>query len=370
MNERSRSRFFAELLEARVLLATAPWGNFPKLIHQDAAVSHYPNITGAGTSIAVIDSGVDYKHPALGGSFGGGFKVVAGYDFVDMDSDPMDPDGHGTGIAGIIGAKEFTYNGARYRGLAPGANIIALRTSDDSSSGDEEDARIEQALQWVISHRTQYNIVAVNLSEGSGEYSSSIQTGPYWDELRTLYNQGVFIAASSGNSGVQSPYAIEYPAADPSAFAIGSVNSSDVISTFTERSADLDLLTPGENVPTTYYAAGKYIYLAATGTSFSAPFAAAAAALLKQEDSSLSPSQIMSILDSTGSPNFDGDSERGAVTNMTFPRLNIDAAIGSLMRSGDDSYEDNDSLAAAKTISFSGDTARATNLKLLGGDND
>ena len=370
MKERSSSCFFAEPLESRVLLATAPWGNFPKLIHQDAAISHYPNITGAGTSIAIIDSGVDYRHPALGGNFGGGYKVIAGYDFVDMDGDPMDPDGHGTGLAGIIGAKDFTYNGARYRGLAPGANIIALRTSDDSSSADEEDRRIELALQWVIAHRTQYNIVAVNLSEGSGEYSGSVQLGPYWDEIQTLYRQGVFIAASSGNSGVQSPFAIEYPAADPNVYAIGSVNSGDVISTFTERSGDLDLLAPGENVPTTYYDAGRHIYLAATGTSFSAPFAAAAAALLKQVDSSLTPAEIMSILDSTGSPNYDGDNEKGAVTNISFPRLNIDAAIGAAMHNGDDSYEDNDSLGAARTISFSGDTARATNLKLLAGDND
>src|SRR5258705_2984374 len=107
-----------------------------------------------------------------------------------------------------------------------------------------------------------------------------------------------------------------------------SVNSSDVISTLKERSGDLDLLAPGENVPTTYYDAGKHIYLAATGTSFAAPFAAAAAALLKQVDSRLSPSQIMSILDATGSPNFDGGNEPGTVTGFSFPRLDIDAAIG------------------------------------------
>jgi hypothetical protein len=370
MKERIRSPFLAEPLESRVLLASTPWGNFPKLIKQDAAIGHYPNINGAGESIAIIDTGIDYRHPALGGGFGGGYKVIAGYDFVDNDTDPMDPDGHGTGLAGIIAANDFTYNGARYRGLAPNAKLIALRTSDDSSTAEEEDLRIEQALQWVIAHRTQYNIVAVNLSEGSGAYSSQTHTGPYWDEMQTLANQGVFIAASSGNSGVSSPYSIEYPAADPSAYAIGSVNSSDVISTFTERSADLDLLAPGENVPTTYYDAGKHIYLAATGTSFSAPFAAAAAALLKQVDSSLSPARIMSILDATGSPNYDGDSERGAVTNFTFPRLNIDAAIAAAMSNGDDSYEDNDSLGAAKTISFSGDTAQATNLKLMASDND
>ena len=84
---------------------------FPKLIKQDAAISHYPSINGSGQSIAIIDTGIDYRHPALGGGFGPGFKVVAGYDFVDDDPDPMDEDGHGTGVAGVIGAKDFVLAG-------------------------------------------------------------------------------------------------------------------------------------------------------------------------------------------------------------------------------------------------------------------
>src|SRR2546421_2815861 len=197
MDQSSRCTFVSESLEPRLMLATTPWGAFPKLIKQDAAISHYPSINGSGQSIAIIDSGIDYMHPALGGGFGPGYKVIAGYDFVDDDPDPMDEDGHGTGVAGIIGAKQFAYAGAQYRGLAPAANLIALRTSDDTSTADQEDLRIEQALQWVIANRTRYNIVAVNISDGSGEYSNPARTGPYWDELQTLFNDGVFIAASS-----------------------------------------------------------------------------------------------------------------------------------------------------------------------------
>src|SRR5207244_7444870 len=135
-----------EPLEPRVMLAGEPWGAFPKLIKQDAAISHYPSINGSGESVAIIDTGVDYMHPGLGGGFGPGYKVVAGWDFVDNDADPMDPDGHGTGIAGIIAGKDFVYGGAHYRGLAPAAKIIALRTSGDTSSDDGEDSRIEHGL--------------------------------------------------------------------------------------------------------------------------------------------------------------------------------------------------------------------------------
>jgi subtilisin family serine protease len=81
---------------------------------------HNMGIYGAGTFIAVVDSGVDYTHPALGGGFGAGFKVSKGYDFVGdaytgsdgavEDSDPQDCSGHGTAVAGIIGANSNPMN--------------------------------------------------------------------------------------------------------------------------------------------------------------------------------------------------------------------------------------------------------------------
>src|SRR5438132_13697486 len=100
MIERSRSCFWSEPLEPRVMLAGEPWGAFAKLIKQDAAISHYPSINGSGESIAIIDTGVDYMHPGLGGGFGPGYKVVAGWYLVDNDADSMDPAGSGTGSAG------------------------------------------------------------------------------------------------------------------------------------------------------------------------------------------------------------------------------------------------------------------------------
>src|SRR3954464_12851189 len=100
-----------EPLEDRRLLS-ATWGAIPKLIAQDQAVANYPAINGAGASIAILDSGINYNDPALGGGFGAGHKVVAGWDFVDNDADPMDSDGHGTGLASVAAGTSYTYNGA------------------------------------------------------------------------------------------------------------------------------------------------------------------------------------------------------------------------------------------------------------------
>jgi subtilisin family serine protease len=105
-----------QVLESRRLFA---WGASAQLIDQDDAAAAFPNVTGQGVTVAVLDTGVDYNHPALGGGFGPGKKVKAGHDFVDNDGDPMDTFGHGTNTTGIIAADEFTINGETYRGVAP-----------------------------------------------------------------------------------------------------------------------------------------------------------------------------------------------------------------------------------------------------------
>src|SRR5689334_11458595 len=208
-------RLAVEALEERRLMADT-WGAFPKLVGQDVAATNYPLVTGAGTSIAILDTGIDYNHPALGGGFGPGHKVVAGYDYADDDADPMDTDGHGTGVAGLAAGLPYFYNNQKYQGVAPGADLIALRIDDGTYSWAKEAPLAEKALQWVIAHRDEYNIVAVNMSFGRGHYQSETTLAPIDDELATLRGMGVVLVSSSGNDGMQNGVAgIEYPGADP-----------------------------------------------------------------------------------------------------------------------------------------------------------
>ena len=69
--------FSMEPLESRQLLSAAPWSVQDQLVGLDQATQNYPNLTGAGETVAIIDRGVDYNHPELGGGFGPGFKIVA-----------------------------------------------------------------------------------------------------------------------------------------------------------------------------------------------------------------------------------------------------------------------------------------------------
>jgi subtilisin family serine protease len=117
-----------EMLEGRTLLA---WSSYAQLVDQDDAASKYSSITGNGVTVAVIDTGIDYNHSALGGGFGKSFKVVGGYDFVDEDSDPMDESGHGTNVASVIAAEPYTVNGITYQGVAPDARLVDLRVGTE-----------------------------------------------------------------------------------------------------------------------------------------------------------------------------------------------------------------------------------------------
>jgi hypothetical protein len=220
----------------------------------------------------------------------------------------------------------FTYGGATYQGIAPGARVIGVRVDNNKHVPD---ARYEQAFQWVLANRTKFNITVVNASFGSGHYTTEAQRAVYADEIDQLTALGVVVVASSGNDGAISPYGVEYPAADPNVIAVGSINAQDAISKFTERGPIMDLLAPGEKIPTAYldYNTHANITLEASGTSFATAAVSGAAAILKQIDPSFTMRDVLSILKASGVDNFDGDKEATPYTNLSWPRIDLDNAI-------------------------------------------
>lgn len=309
-------------------MAGEPWGSAPQLVGLDTTASTFANYTGVGQTIAVIDTGIDYNRPALGGGFGSGFKVVGGYDFVDEDSNPLDTFGHGTRVAGILAADEFIYQGRRYRGVAPDARLVALRIDRDSEPVPDE--RLERALDWVIDHRADFDITIVNISFGFGSFSADEVSSVFGDELAELKAAGVFVVGSSGNEGVGATPGIDYPAADPNVFSVGAVDDFGTITDFTERGSLLDMLAPGDSVPT--IDAGQPLnatdeIVRASGTSFAAPFVAGAVALMRQASPTLTIADIGSILRASSQNNVDGDDEFGPTTSLTYPLLQVDNAL-------------------------------------------
>jgi hypothetical protein len=299
-----------ESLESRELLSTAPWVPGAKLIHQDTAATNYPSITGAGETIVIIDSGVDYLHPALGGAkIGSNSKVIAGYDFESNDADPMsDKNAHGTGSAGVAASTGYVYKNLYEQGIAPGAKVIALKES--TASG------VESAMKWVLANRTKYNIVAVNYTFWSGDATV------YIDELKSLIANGVFVSRPAGNAGASVP--VGKPV-DPADVAVGSVNAlTGAMSSFSQRGANLALVAPGENVTLPYYDVSKKTAMyvdTASGTSWASPAVVGAAALIKQVNPSFTPLEILNIMKDSGTPTYD------SVSKLTYKRLDVNAAL-------------------------------------------
>ena len=406
-----------EVLEERVTPAVDPWANaIAERLTDDATSSPYadatpivaanlntvrqsfPNTTGAGYSVAILDTGVDYNHPALGGGFGAGKKVVAGYNFVDntvsgyvsshpRGGDPMDENGHGTNVAGIMAAKDSIYGG-----VAPDANIVALRVLDKNGHGAW--GWIDEALQYVINNRVKYNITAVNMSLGAGNYTGlTSDFDTIQAKLQTLWNAGVVNVASGGNDyylnggsqGIQFPaisqwavavgavYDGNYGARTWASGAVDHVTYADKIASFTQRSSNLDLLAPGAIITSTGLSnGGNANYIAYAGSSQASPFVTAAAVLVKQalvqsgNAALATPANIVDILRTTGvsiTDNKPASEDNVPHTGLTFPRLNILAALNKAFGTvAPDKYETNETQAAAKFLGYLGTSSTFTGL--------
>lgn len=299
--------FSIEPLESRRLLSAVPWSVQDQLIGLDQATQNYPNLTGAGETVAIIDRGVDYNHPELGGGFGPGFKIVAGYNFQDSNGDvfPYDNDAHGTGTAGQIAAAPHVVDGLLYQGVAPGVNIIALKTNGT--------ADIKAALDWIIGHRDQYNIVALNYLDKSGADENS-----FVPQLQSLTDAGVFIAGATGNYGP----AIAFPSVNHLINLVGSVDLNDQLSDFSPRGSAVDIVAPGGGVNITWYTAGQHQDSISSGTSWAAPQVVGTAALIKQINPGFNPAQILAIIRDSARQVWD------PASGLNYPELNVNSALG------------------------------------------
>jgi minor extracellular serine protease Vpr len=157
---------------------------------------------GLGIIIAVIDTGVDYNHPDLFG-FGQNGKVIGGYDFVDKDDSPMDTNGHGTEVAGIIAAD------GQLQGIAPKSKILAYRVSQDGEavSSDLIIKAIEQAVKDDAD--------IINISLGVNLTNNKIDKA-----VNRAIEQGVVVVTAAGNHGPDLA-TIGSPGINPNTITVG-----------------------------------------------------------------------------------------------------------------------------------------------------
>jgi subtilisin family serine protease len=253
-------------------------------------------VTGAGVKVAVIDTGIDYTHPDLGGCLGATCKVAGGYDFINQDNDPSDDNGHGTHVAGIIAA-----NGV-LKGIAPGATLLAYKVLNQFGSGRTSDiiAAIEQALADGAK--------VANLSLG-GPGDAGDPTSQAIDNAAAA---GMLSVVAAGNSG-PSYLTVGSPGTARTALTVGAADKSWVMASFSSRGyvtagADYlmkpEVVAPGVNILSTVPLTGQLgnpsRYASLSGTSMATPHVAGSAALLLEWNAALSPQDIKDLLTRSG----------------------------------------------------------------------
>ena len=215
----------------------------------------------AGVTVAVIDTGVCMSHEDLVGRV-----LDNGYDFVDNDDDPEDVFGHGCPVAGIIAAN--TDNGIGIAGFAPNASILPVRVLGPSGSGSMAD------VAAGIVYAADEGADIINLSLGSAIGSQVTE-----DAVKYALDKGVTVIASAGNSGGNLP---GFPARYDGVVAVGAIDPDGSRSSFSNKGGDI--WAPGRDIHSIHLDNG---YKALNGTSFSAPYVAAMAAVLEGMGSQL-----------------------------------------------------------------------------------
>jgi subtilisin len=219
------------------------------IIHAESAWAELPSVP---VTVAVIDSGICAEHPDLQG------HIVQGYDFVESDPIPQDTFGHGCGVAGIIAAG--VNNGIGIAGIAPNAQIMALRVLNAQGIGTYSD--VANAIIYAADH----GATLINASLGGSQPSTLLENA-----VNYALAHGSQIIVAAGNTSNR----VLYPAAYEPVIAVGSIDRSLQPSSFSPTS-QIDLYAPGRDILSTQ-PDGGYAYT--SGTSFAAPHVTGIAAL-------------------------------------------------------------------------------------------
>ncbi|GAA2606880.1 S8 family peptidase [Paractinoplanes durhamensis] len=233
--------------------SSAPWGldrSDQRALPLSDTYTYGPS---SGVTVYVVDTGITVTHQDFGGRAG------YGYDAVDGDNVAQDGNGHGTFVAGVAAGSTY--------GVAKSANIVGVRVLDNNGSGTT--AGVIAGIDWVTANaRAGYSVA--NLSLGGGT-STTLDAA-----VRRSITAGIPYAIAAGNSGVNA--STSSPARVTEALTVGATSSTDAKASWSNYGSVLDLFAPGVSITSDWRTSNTATYTG-SGTSFSSPHVAGAAAL-------------------------------------------------------------------------------------------
>ena len=292
--------------------AGPPSSVYPRVVRADKVWAN--GISGNGVTVAVLDSGVAADLDLVGCTS----RILASVNFADKPTSD-DPGGHGTHIAGLI-AGDGTRSGGEFSGIAPQANIVDVRVLGTSGSGRV--SSVVRGIEWVLAHRSLYNIRVINLSFGAPA-PLSYRADPFSSAVEIAWRRGLVVVAAAGNGGPGRDTVVT-PGIDPYVITVGATDDrgtldrdDDVFAWFSAWGANgssaqrpdlvapgrrlVSIRVPGSTLDTLYpdhvvQAANGATYFCLTGTSMATGVVSGAAALLLDRQPNLSPDQVKALL--------------------------------------------------------------------------
>lgn len=288
-------------------------------IHVEDAWKIPTNPNAKPITIAVVDTGVDFKHPDLTG------KLLQGANLLRPGTPPQDDNGHGTNVSGVITAN--VNNDKGIAGIAWNTKILPVKALEADGTGGE--AKLGEGIRYAVNQGAKI----VVLSLGLNKYSPFMS-----DIVNYAEEKGVLIVAASGNEGTT----VKYPAAYPTVMAVGGVTSDLKPDPGSNRGPEMDIVAPWTVFTTAL--GGNYEYK--DGTSMAAPQVAAVAALAWNKYPEFKPAQLRSLLMQTAEdldvPGWDSKTGYGL--------LRADRAL--TLPFVEDMFEDNNTIERAKALSI------------------
>ncbi|MEU6883550.1 type VII secretion-associated serine protease mycosin [Streptomyces sp. NPDC046712] len=258
---------------------------------------------GKGIRVAVIDTGVDDVNPQLKTAV----DAKAGKDYLKPDKEnpgpgdeqrgktdgTVDDVGHGTKVAGIIAARPRS--GTGFVGLAPEATIIPIRQNDEKNSGKSD------TMAQAIDHAVAKGAHVINISQDTTQPLSPDSS--MGKAVARALAKDIVVVASAGNDGMDGKLKNTYPAAFPGVLAVASSDRNNERAVFSQSGTFVGVAAPGVDMVSTVPGGGQCVD---NGTSFSAPYVAGVAALLRAKHPKWSAAQIVARIEQTAVRSVNG----------------------------------------------------------------